>query len=305
MGKYQPILTIARCGSFNKAAGELGYSQPNLWHIVNNLEDDLGAKLFHRSRQGVSLTNVGKTLLEQMERIEAQESSLHQLARTLHNNQLRVGLLPGLPGHWVAELLSVWHREHPELRIKLETPAACREGLKAVEDQALDLCFSLLPGSSEAEAIKLLEDPYFLVVDAEHPLAEQERVSLRDVLGKYPLIPSRESFDPDSPLWDVTRRTDCIFMADSAPLDPQLSVSLAEKGMGAVLLPRLVLEGLPERIGVRFIPLSDGLYQTVTLLCRQEKDRSPLVSEIIGSILSFTNNQGHCFAKQINSSVRV
>ena len=30
MGKYQPILTIARCGSFNKAAGELGYSQPNL-----------------------------------------------------------------------------------------------------------------------------------------------------------------------------------------------------------------------------------------------------------------------------------
>ena len=119
MGKYQPILTIAQCGSFNKAAGELGYSQPNLWHIVNNLEDDLGTKLFHRSRQGVSLTNVGKTLLEQMERIEAQESSLHQLARTLRNNQLRVGLLPGLPGNWMAELLSVWHREHPELRIKI------------------------------------------------------------------------------------------------------------------------------------------------------------------------------------------
>ena len=291
MGKYQPILTIAQCGSFNKAAGELGYSQPNLWHIVNNLEDDLGTKLFHRSRQGVSLTNVGKTLLEQMERIEAQESSLHQLARTLRNNQLRVGLLPGLPGNWMAELLSVWHREHPELRIKLETPATCREGLKAVEDCTLDLCFSVLPGSSEAEAVKLWEDPYFLVVDAEHPLAEQERVSLRDVLGKCPLILSRESFDPDSPLWDVTRRTDCVFMADSAPLDTQLSVSLAERGMGAVLLPRLALEGLPKKSGVRFIPLSDGPTRTVTLLCRQKEERSPLVTEIVDSIRTFFEEQ--------------
>ena len=59
MGKYQPILTIARCGSFNKAAGELGYSQPNLWHIVNNLEDELGTRLFHRYRQGVTLTDAG------------------------------------------------------------------------------------------------------------------------------------------------------------------------------------------------------------------------------------------------------
>ena len=291
MGKYQPILTIARCGSFNKAAGELGYSQPNLWHIVNNLEDDLGTKLFHRSRQGVSLTNVGKTLLEQMERIEAQDSSLHQLARTLHNNQLRVGLLPGLPGHWMAELLYIWHREYPELRIKLEIPATYREGLKAVEDRVLDLCFSVLPGSLDAEAVKLWEDPYFLVINADHPLAEQERVSLRDVLGKCPLIPSRESFDPDSPLWDVTRRTDCVFMADSAPLDPQLSVSLAERGMGAVLLPSLALEGLLEKSSVRCIPLSDGPTRTVTLLSRQKEERSPLVAEIVNSIRTFFEEQ--------------
>ena len=291
MGKYQPILTIARCGSFNKAAGELGYSQPNLWHIVNNLEDDLGTKLFHRSRQGVSLTNVGKALLEQMERIEAQESSLHQLARTLHNNQLRVGLLPGLPGHWMAELLSIWHREYPELRIKLETPATCREGLKAVEDRLLDLCFSVLPGSLEAEAVTLWEDPYFLVINADHPLAEQERVSLRDVLGKCPLIPSCESFDPDSPLWDVTRRTDCIFMADSTPLDLQLSVSLAEKGMGAVLLPKLALEGLPKKSGVRCIPLSDGPTRTVTLLSRQKEEWSALETEIINSIILYFEEQ--------------
>ncbi len=145
MGKYQPILTIARCGSFNKAAGELGYSQPNLWHIVNNLEDELGTRLFHRSRQGVTLTDAGESLLERMARIEAQESSLYQLSRSYHKNLVRVGLFPGLSGQWTAELLAALKQVLPELQIMLETPGTYRDGMEAVADRALDCCFSVLP----------------------------------------------------------------------------------------------------------------------------------------------------------------
>ena len=71
MGKYLPIITTARCGSLNKAAAELGYTQPSLWYIINNIENDLGVKLFDRTRRGVTLTEAGKRLVEEMERIEA------------------------------------------------------------------------------------------------------------------------------------------------------------------------------------------------------------------------------------------
>ena len=144
MGKYLPILTIARCGSFNKAAGELGYSQPNLWHIVNNLEDDLGTRLFHRSRQGVTLTEAGEALLERMARIEAQESSLLQYARTYHKNLIRVGLVPGLSGRWTAEILAELKQLHPELRLRAEIVPSYHDGQEAVADRALDCCFSVL-----------------------------------------------------------------------------------------------------------------------------------------------------------------
>ena len=287
MGKYLPILTIARCGSLNKAAGELGYSQPNLWHIVNNLEAELGAKIFHRSRQGVTLTEAGEALLERMARIEAQESSLHQYARTYHKNLIRVGLGPGLPGQWTAELLAELKQTNPDLRLRVETTASYREGLEAVADRAMDCCFSVLSGPPETEAIPLWEEPYVLVTGADHPLAQKEQARLEDVLGKVPLIPTGDCFDPDGPLWELYRRTEHVLMADSAPLDPAFAIALAEQGMGVALFPATGLDRVRAGESVRCIPLMNGPVRTVTLLCGPEESRSPLVNDVIASILSF------------------
>lgn len=289
MGKYLPILTIARCGSFNKAAGELGYSQPNLWHIVNNLEDELGAKLFHRSRQGVTLTDAGEVLLERMARIEAQESSLFQTAQTFQRNQIRLGLCPGLSAAWVAALLSTLKATAPDLHVKLETPETYRDGLTAVADQGLDLCFSVLPGSPDVEAVTLWEEPFVLAAGADHPLARLDRVSLADVVGKVPLIPWGDCFDSDSPLWPLYRRTEHVFLADSMALDTGVALALAERGLGVALLPKTAMEG-PSG-AVRCIPLIDGPSRSVTLLRGEEEDRSPLAEEVISLTLRLAEEQ--------------
>ena len=272
MGKYLPILTIARCGSINKAAGELGYSRPNLWHIVNNLEDDLGTKLFHRSRQGVAVTDAGRTLLERMARIEAQESSLYQTAHTFRLHQVRLGLCPGLSAAWVAALLSALQDQAPDLHVKLETPETYRDGLTAVADQRLDLCFSVLSGSPEVGAVALWEEPYVLTAGADHPLAALDRVSLADVEGKYPLIPWGDCFDPDGPLCPLYRRTEHVLLADSVALDTGVALALAERGLGVALLPKTAVEGSSETL--RCIPLIDGPSRSVTLLRGKEQPGS-------------------------------
>ena len=287
MGKYLPVLTIARCGSLNKAAGELGYSQPNLWHIVNNLEAELGTRIFHRSRQGVTLTDAGEALLERMARIEAQESSLHQLARIYDRNLIRIGVFPSLSGQWTAELLAGLKQTNPDLRIRLETTPSYRSGLDAVGDRVLDLCFSVLPGSPETESLTLWEEPYVMAVGADHPLAQKEQVRPEDVLGKVPLIPTGDCFDPDGPLWELFRRTEHVFMSDSAPLDPAFAIALAEQGMGVVLLPATGLDKVTAGECIRCIPLMNGPVRTITLLYGPKENCSPLVNDVIASILSF------------------
>jgi DNA-binding transcriptional LysR family regulator len=54
---------VARLGSMSRAAAELNTVQSNVTARIRQLEDELGAALFHRSSRGVVLTDAGRRLL--------------------------------------------------------------------------------------------------------------------------------------------------------------------------------------------------------------------------------------------------
>ena len=78
MGKYAPVIKTAECGSMTRAAHVLGYTQPSLGYIINNIENDLGVKLFYRDQRGVTLTETGSDLLKPMRKIEAMEDEMQE-----------------------------------------------------------------------------------------------------------------------------------------------------------------------------------------------------------------------------------
>ena len=55
--------TIARLGSFQKAADELKYVQSTVTMQIQKLESDLGVKLFERGRK-IQLTEAGRVFFE-------------------------------------------------------------------------------------------------------------------------------------------------------------------------------------------------------------------------------------------------
>lgn len=59
----EDFVTIAECGSINKAAQMLFISQPHLSNKIMNLEGIIGYKLFIRTNRGVKLTPEGETFL--------------------------------------------------------------------------------------------------------------------------------------------------------------------------------------------------------------------------------------------------
>ncbi|WP_343344285.1 LysR family transcriptional regulator [Terrisporobacter petrolearius] len=58
------ILEIVKLGSINKAASSLLMTQPNLSQSVKLLEDELGFKIFNRSKKGIELTRKGALFLD-------------------------------------------------------------------------------------------------------------------------------------------------------------------------------------------------------------------------------------------------
>lgn len=61
--------TVANCGSINKASQVLNYVQSNVTSRIQNLEQELNVKLFHRHQRGTTLTNEGDALLPYAQKI--------------------------------------------------------------------------------------------------------------------------------------------------------------------------------------------------------------------------------------------
>ncbi|MDO4607820.1 MAG: LysR family transcriptional regulator [Clostridia bacterium] len=64
---YRVFYYVARYGSFSRAAEALLKGQPNITKIINNLESQLGCKLFIRSNKGITLTPEGEKLYRHAE----------------------------------------------------------------------------------------------------------------------------------------------------------------------------------------------------------------------------------------------
>ena len=80
------FVAIAEHGAFSKAAEKLFVAQSALSHQLAQLEDELGARLFHRSRRGVELTEPGRVFLAHALAILRQ---LDDARRSVHTEAVR------------------------------------------------------------------------------------------------------------------------------------------------------------------------------------------------------------------------
>lgn len=184
MGKYAPVLKAAECGSMTRAAQTMGYTQPSLGYIINNIENELGVKIFYRDQRGVTPTEVGVGLLDIMRQIEAMENRLQETARVSKQELLRVGILSSVAAQWMPEILETFYQVYPEVVVKLENEPYYLTGELGVKEHKLDCCFFAGRCPSGLEALPLYEDLYYLVVGADSELANLQEASIWDMVDK-------------------------------------------------------------------------------------------------------------------------
>ncbi len=116
------FLTVAEHGSLSSAARELGVSQPTLTRRLAALESMLGADLLIRSPRGVSLTELGESLLAPLRQMRESAHAV-EVAATGEGRSLagpvRVTATDGLGIEWLTPQLAHFQREHPEIEIQL------------------------------------------------------------------------------------------------------------------------------------------------------------------------------------------
>ena len=107
-GKLRALLTAVDCGSFSKAAAQLGYTQSAMTHLVNKLEAEVGCTLLERDSQGIRLTDAGKQLLPYIQNVICACDTLLQEAAEQNDPRtrtLRIGCFASIARARLPELL--------------------------------------------------------------------------------------------------------------------------------------------------------------------------------------------------------
>lgn len=275
------MIKTAECGSLTRAAQALGYTQPSLGYIINNIESDLGVKIFYRDQRGVTLTKVGQKMLEVMKRIEATEEELRQIAQVSKGDLLRVGIFPSVATQWLPGILSKFYQDYPDAIVRLEHEADYLQGEMGVKSHHLDCCFFTGKCPPGLDIFPLYEDPYCLVVNERNPLARKEEISVEEIDDRVPFIPTSESFDQGSALRDIYQSLTKGNRLDFQPQENQTAIAMIEQDLGITILPLLtLLDFVPSR-KIKIIPLKGKYARTISLLCPRDTERSPLTSAFL------------------------
>src|SRR5690242_6245565 len=114
--------TVAEQGGVTRAAAALHRVQSNVTTRVKQLEERVGAKLFHRQGRRLVLSPQGKVLLAYAERLLALSSEAQAALQGegLHG-AFRVGTLESTAATRLPPLLARFHRSHLALRLELVT----------------------------------------------------------------------------------------------------------------------------------------------------------------------------------------
>jgi len=119
---YRVFYETARFSSFSAAAAHLYISQSAISQCIQQLECDLGVKLFSRTKRGITLTSEGEILFTKVESaisaIEQGESQLEKL-RHLESGVLKIAAGDTITTHFLLKYLEEFHIAYPEIRIEM------------------------------------------------------------------------------------------------------------------------------------------------------------------------------------------
>jgi LysR family transcriptional regulator, nitrogen assimilation regulatory protein len=115
------FLKVAELGSVRRAADALYIAQPALSRQIQQLEDELGVTLFHRSDKGVSLTDAGRLLRDRATPLAHQLERVQQEVRDEYSEpsgELSLAIPPSMADLLILPAMAQFKSLYPNVTLK-------------------------------------------------------------------------------------------------------------------------------------------------------------------------------------------
>jgi DNA-binding transcriptional LysR family regulator len=179
------FIAVADSGTLTLAAERLGIAQPALSQALARMEEQLGVKLFSRSRRGAELTVAGRAILDDVRqsvtRIDAASEHARMIGRGIAG-RLTIAFVATASFQLLPEALFEHRRKTPNVRVVLREMSNIEQVI-ALEKGEIDLGMMYTPieiGTRLKQRV-IARDHMVAVVHDEFPVGADGKVSLRDI----------------------------------------------------------------------------------------------------------------------------
>lgn len=249
---------------FGRAAERLGMAQPPLSRQIKQVEAELGALLFNRGRNAITMTQAGERLYERgtsiLRQIDDAKLEVRRIGQGAEG-RLRIGFVGSSTFGMLPNIIKSFRANYPEVNLSL-TPMNNAQLHRALVSREIDVAFAR-PALKDSEFVtrKLGDEPLVLALPDTVDTGNRTEVNLNDLAAQnfvlYPEYPrpSFADFVLNSCAEQGLKITNRVFT-----MDLQTALSLVAIGEGVCIVPASVASGT--RNGIRFCKIEQTLAHT-------------------------------------------
>ncbi|MBF2029664.1 MAG: LysR family transcriptional regulator [Oscillatoriales cyanobacterium C42_A2020_001] len=243
------FLAVAEHLHFTRAAETLYITQPAVSAAIQSLETEYSVKLFHRVGRKVEITEAGKLLYLEAQKILEQVAIAERNLRELNNLQqgeLRLGASLTIGNYWLPDKISQFQQEYSGIRVNC-TLANAEEIAEGTASGRFDL--GLVSGEVKSTLREVLlqtvvgRDRLQIVVGQSHPWFHRPVIQVKDLLTTPWVLReagsgAQQVFEQALQSWGVERSQLNVMLVLSSS---EMVKAVVERGSGAAAIPELMV----------------------------------------------------------------
>jgi DNA-binding transcriptional LysR family regulator len=181
--QLEAFSTVANTLSFTHAAKVLNMSQPAVSAQINNLEEQLGIKLFEYVGKSLTLTDAGRDIASKVvalqNKVEIFKQSTAYIKGTLVGN-LRISI-PAVALAQSFVILKNFHDHYPQVTVDVSVADRATQ-LALLRDHLIDVCImGMLPHKSSLSYDTIFSYNAVIIAPPQHPLAHKPNITLEEI----------------------------------------------------------------------------------------------------------------------------
>jgi DNA-binding transcriptional LysR family regulator len=177
------LVAVAEELHFGRAALRLNISQPPLSQQIRQLEEEIGVKLFERTKREVRLTEAGKRIVDEAQVVLGNVDHLLNVASRAGEGaigHLSIGAPAGI-NQFMVEPLRVFGQRYPGVRVELQFMSTGQQ-MEALREGRIQAGFLILPVIDPSLTLETVKRaPIWIALPKRHPLTRRQHVRLAEL----------------------------------------------------------------------------------------------------------------------------